>query len=419
MKSIIVTNKYDNADLYKSMFNLIETAKKKKVDIVIFAPENAIITEQTEKIIQEYVAGFDSNTVFTPGFTNVSWRDYYFICTPKQLKTIKFDIEKTKQYGAIHNSNGIGWFLETEWKANEYIIHNPTIELFEKKEIMPELRPHEIVYKRIGGMATYPARLKSCIQSIESVIKQLDVLWLCLNEYNNEIPAEILNLQAKYNGKFQWFVPNKNITDIGKFHNSRIYKDCYFFGLDDDIIYPSTYVSDTVNRMIEYGNNAILTYHGRNYTLPVQSYYNGAKEVFNYLSTVINDVYVNVGGTGVCCFHTDKFNIDYTKFETNKMADIWFSLFANAAKIPIICLKHTAGYFKSLSQIGIQAEMKNNDSVQTKLINSIKFENYTQINASKNYNSVIIRYKKNGLEIPADRRKIQKLLQLGTIEIIG
>ena len=83
---------------------------------------------------------------------------------------------------------------------------------------------------------------------LESIKGQFDKVRVCLNEFES-VPTwltEIENLEAT--------IPNKNLTDNGKFLGlETLTKPEYYLTLDDDIVYPRNYARKTVENIDRFG----------------------------------------------------------------------------------------------------------------------------------------------------------------------
>jgi hypothetical protein len=175
-----------------------------------------------------------------------------------------------------------------------------------------------------------------------------------------------------YHKKINLFFTDNSIGDAFKYLNL-IKVDGYYFSIDDDLIYPPTYVSDTIKRCKEFNNKKVVTYHGRNFpSFPISSYYRSASERYSCLSKVKNDVKVQFGGTGVMCFHTSLMKIPIDYFKNPNMADVWIGKYCIENNIEIICLKHDEGYMKYIPQkTTIYNEASKSDKIQTGLVNGL------------------------------------------------
>ena len=112
-------------------------------------------------------------------------------------------------------------------------------------------------------MATYPPREAMLRQSLLTIAPQVDVVRVCLNEYET-LPAfltEMANVEA--------FIPDDNWKDVGKFATKPIPDDIVFF-VDDDLSYHKNFV----RRMLRIGRevgleNNVFGVHGANYGVGV------------------------------------------------------------------------------------------------------------------------------------------------------
>lgn len=227
---------------------------------------------------------------------------------------------------------------------------------------------------RIGvtvGIATYPPRLESLLETIESLQDQVDTIHVCLNEYN-ALPTELLRYP-----KVVCTIPDHNLSDLGKFLQLPNVEG-YFFSCDDDLIYPNDYVASTITQLRKYGG--VVSYLGR--VLPTgrkcNSYYKDAVEYYHCLKEVKEDHRVHVVGTGVMCFHTDTVNFEYSHLRTVGIADIQFGLYAARNNIKLTSLKHKAGWIKHTDKINladtIYSKNKNNDSLATNAVNQVEWD---------------------------------------------
>lgn len=91
---------------------------------------------------------------------------------------------------------------------------------------------------------------------------QVDRLNIVLNEYD-AVPVEL----AKYSNVVS-IIPKDDLKDLGKFYPD-VSDAQYVFLIDDDIVYPSDYVSATINRFETLAlPNCMGGYHGSLYQRP-------------------------------------------------------------------------------------------------------------------------------------------------------
>ena len=176
--------------------------------------------------------------------------------------------------------------------------------------------------KKIACVATFDGRDKALGLMLDSVKDQFDRILI----YDNSKSTI-------------------DLTDNGKFAGLLALKDpCYYFTLDDDLIYPPDYVSRMVEA-IDY-TGRIVTCHGRILQGENLNYYNGHR-FFSCLGDVMYDGLIDVAGTGVTAFRTDYFNPVQVAVNTNqRMSDLIFSYYAKKEGKKIVMLPHAKGWIK-------------------------------------------------------------------------
>lgn len=213
--------------------------------------------------------------------------------------------------------------------------------------------------KIFANIASIPERRNQLIKTVESIYNQVDVINLYLNNYTEN---PFLN-DKKINVVFG----DNSTGDAGKFFFLGSSKG-YYFTMDDDIIYPENYVKEMINNY----NGGVITYHGRSFPrFPIRSYYNSATKRHHCMNKVLHDDIVQVGGTGVMMFHTEKVKINYEMFKFPNMADVFVSAYCRVNKIEIKCLKHKKGFIKyqDVGKNTIFDKYSRNDYIQTAIIN--------------------------------------------------
>lgn len=161
-------------------------------------------------------------------------------------------------------------------------------------------------------------------------------------------------------------------TDLSKFYRlSELSESCYYFSADDDIIYPPDYIEHTRQLIDKYGT--IITYHGRRLTGDLNKYYKGRHTVYDFRGTQDQDLFVDVGGTGVMGFRTDLFNPVGIHLEPYKcMSDLVLSRWAKNENQKIVCAKRKQNWIiQQEVKGGISQTYANNDSEQVKLMKQI------------------------------------------------
>jgi hypothetical protein len=190
------------------------------------------------------------------------------------------------------------------------------------------------------NMASLPDRNWFASRTVESLHDQCDVMNVFLNNYG-KAPEWF----SRYPKCVTWLTDN----EMGDSERYRVLPDeGWLLTVDDDIVYPPTYVSDMISAAERYGRKAIVTLHGNIMRKDTLVYHgpDARDKTYRCLGTVEEDVRVEVGGTGVMCFHTEIFKPDLKRFARRNMADIWVAVQAHQQKIPIWVIKHEAGYLQ-------------------------------------------------------------------------
>ena len=172
----------------------------------------------------------------------------------------------------------------------------------------------------IVGIATHNGREETLNKTIDSILKQVDDIWV----YDNE--------KEPYNA-----------TDNGKFRFLEYYQSpIYALTCDDDLIYPPDYVETLLNGVEKHGT--ICTFHGRKLQGLNRSYYRGHK-AYACLRNFPQTAEIDVAGTGVTGWRTDQFNpTEIWKAEDKLMSDLVFSLEAAKHGIGITHLGHAGDW---------------------------------------------------------------------------
>lgn len=221
-------------------------------------------------------------------------------------------------------------------------------------------------------MATIPERLNT-LELVLSSLKLADRIELALNGFK-EIPELIL----KYPNVYPTLTTNEK-GDANKFLNVEKFPNAYYFSCDDDIIYPKDYLSKYIRSIRK--NRGLVTIHGSNINGKVLSYYKG-KQMKAHCLNKCAEVRVHIPGSGVSGFDTTQLKIKYDRFEKANMADIFLAIQCQEQNISCTSIFHKAGWINGGLNEGratIYETHKNNDKVQTDLVNSITWKKVSTI----------------------------------------
>jgi tetratricopeptide (TPR) repeat protein len=220
----------------------------------------------------------------------------------------------------------------------------------------------------VAGVASLLERKDALKDTVESILPQVDKLIVYQNGYKEKF--DFLNHQKIE--IFSSLDTKIDMGDAGKFYRVDHYQNCYYFSIDDDLIYPRDYVSIMINALKKYENRIIVTCHGRILKPNPKSYYKDHLSVYRCLDDVASEEFIHIGGTGVMAFYTNTVKINFGYFKTPNMADIWVGLYAQENDIPIQIVSHKAGWITYSNKFDhnqtIYRKSQNNDQIQNQLI---------------------------------------------------
>ena len=219
--------------------------------------------------------------------------------------------------------------------------------------------------KRVAGIASLREREGCLREAVGSVYDQMDEIYLILNGYE-AVPAWLAKLK-----KVHAVLGDNSLGVEGKFFFAGLNSGCYFFGIDDDLVYPSAYASYMIAG--EQKHKAIVTLHGKRFDkAPISSYRRDFTLNVRCLGSLRRDTVVHTGGTGVMMFDTDRFNVNPQDFKHKNMGDVQIAKLAHEAGVPIVALAHRHGYMQYLYPPGDTVwHTQKDDTIQTAIVNSI------------------------------------------------
>ena len=192
------------------------------------------------------------------------------------------------------------------------------------------------------GIASLFERQESLRKVLNSLTNHADNIYVVLNYGGQEAPDWINGYD-----NVMWTMGD-NVRGANSKFTMAEHSKGYFFGCDDDLVYPDGYVAYMKTGVDKY--NGIVSLHGKKYLSPVGDF---RKYAGNYrcLNTVSEDVHVNVIGSGCCAFHTDRLKISLSDFKKKNMSDFYLSKIATEQGVPMVVLKHDINYLSYLPQI--------------------------------------------------------------------
>lgn len=249
-------------------------------------------------------------------------------------------IPKTRWRNHPNKSSGVGeWISRTLHKMGHkiYCVKDTLLyhgshesKMNPKERYMNNLNNLPI----IAGMATFKGRERCLVEAYSSIINQVDELHIYAND--DILVHDIIQNDSKVT---IYRHPVGDLGDVGKFYFNQD-RHAYYFSLDDDLIYPKDYISQSIKGLERYGNP--ITWHGRNLQPRPTSYYKGRHSKYRCLKDVYNDVYVQFPGTGVMVWRKDMITFDVSDFKEKNMADVFAGIKLNNNDVDIVCLNHRA-----------------------------------------------------------------------------
>jgi len=205
-----------------------------------------------------------------------------------------------------------------------------SFKLFVHKDFKQTIRAH---------MATYPARSEVLKDAVENILKQIDHLYIVLNEYT-EIPSFLLN-----EPKITAVIPERDLKDVGKFYFQPNPDDIVLM-VDDDLIYDKKYVEESVRQARLIGlDNHVFGYHCTIYTnqniKTVKE-----KKVYPFARAYPSAMYVNQIGTGTAVALGKNIPLFSYMESSQKFVDVRFAKWAFEQNINLVRLARRFGFIK-------------------------------------------------------------------------
>jgi hypothetical protein len=189
---------------------------------------------------------------------------------------------------------------------------------------------------KVGGLATMPSRASSLEKCIDSIISQVDLLYVYLDRYS-EVPAVLKkysNVMALLPAEAAKLLgETKDWGATGKFIGTLLAGDCLYFGFDDDIIYPADYSKRLGDALAKFKYRALVGIHGAVFSGAAKSYTNDRRYV-HLACALEHDQVVDEIGTGTLAFRTGVFMPDFLHWPNLTMCDLTIAIDAHRMGLP-------------------------------------------------------------------------------------
>lgn len=231
--------------------------------------------------------------------------------------------------------------LETEQSRTadlELRLSDPISHMLARREV-PRVEGRVIV-----GVASFPAREAVFAETIASIYAQVDHIYVYLNGYT-DVP------QFLRRRKITVFL-SRDYMDLsanGKVFSLGEVDDCYFFTIDDDILYPGDYVQKMLACMQRYDNKVAVCVHGSVFPEKPEWYYERTA-LYPFQGELETDKFVTLVGSGTFAFHTSVLKARFEDFLPNVMVDLRFSILAREQGVPLVSLARPKKWLKALVQ---------------------------------------------------------------------
>ncbi|TRW98744.1 hypothetical protein FNJ84_04100 [Paracoccus sp. M683] len=145
-----------------------------------------------------------------------------------------------------------------------------------------------------ANLATFPPRAGILMQTVQTILPQVDRLCICLNGYDR-VPAHLGD-----DARIQTMIPDRDLKDAGKFAFAAGADDMVFT-IDDDILYPPDYVARTIAAFdrLDPSDN-VLGYQGNAWVFKDRKQKYGWRN-FLFHKPARNVIKVDILGTGTAC----------------------------------------------------------------------------------------------------------------------
>ncbi|MHA1372344.1 MAG: glycosyltransferase family 2 protein, partial [Promethearchaeota archaeon] len=263
-------------------------------------------------------------------YWNSGWVDMMFFCEKDFFEKLKYKINpipKTRWRKDKNKSSGVGAQLSERFTRMKFSMYQPsnTFVIHENhhSQMNSALRKNQPIVstevakeKIVISMASIQNRSHIVGKVVDTLYDQCDQINIYLNDYET-VPKSLKR------DKIKTFINKGDIGDIGKFYPNQT--NGYIFTVDDDILYPSDYVSVMINKIEQYKRKCCIGVHGVILAEKMVDYYKSRK-CYHYKMAQEKDVGVHILGTGTLAFHSETISVCKEDFMHPNMADIWFGI---------------------------------------------------------------------------------------------
>jgi hypothetical protein len=218
----------------------------------------------------------------------------------------------------------------------------------------------------IFSLATTQNREENLESIIPNILQQCDLIYVNLVGYkkNPEILKNkriIINIFEQAGSEIRFFNYN-NVPD-----------DCYYFTIDDDILYPKDYTEVMINNMKLYNNENVCCVHGSNIDKSMEKdFYKKNREVYHFRKELKQNVNVMIPGVGTSCFYKKNMKLKISDYKTKNMSDTYTACFLAEQNVKRISVKRPENWLEPMQEFGSKIFGNNPHEEIDKMINKYK-----------------------------------------------
>ncbi|TCJ13419.1 hypothetical protein EZJ19_10230 [Parasulfuritortus cantonensis] len=198
----------------------------------------------------------------------------------------------------------------------------------------------------VGAMATMPTRADSFRVMLDSVLPQLDLLYVFLDGFA-EIPAWLSGLAKCRVELIPADSPLHNASRL--LAPARFGAEAVFLFLDDDILYPADYVQRILAGLRRYDYRAWVGFHGTLF-LPPHERFVLHRKTFPFFKRLKRDRQVHLLGCGTLACHSALLGMNPEGWRHPRLDDLYMATEAAGAGIDLIALRRPARWLRAIAQ---------------------------------------------------------------------
>lgn len=220
----------------------------------------------------------------------------------------------------------------------------------------------------VAGMATMPSRIDSFELALNSILPQVDRLFVFLDRFDEPYISgdpRVIILQSQQFGDLRANGKLLGLTMTGP--------DSYYFCVDDDIIYPHDYVEKMTNFIRANGDGIAATVHGSLLKPDLENYLTD-RRILHRSHPLTKPQALHVSGTCTTAFSTNCLRFDVREWQTTNMVDLNFARECKQRNIPRLAIPRTENWVQCIAEHqadSIFTRLKEEHTTQTRMARAL------------------------------------------------